>query len=92
MRPAPATPVVGGLGALSPAAPRATAVPERVVVRDGDCLWEIAAAHLPADADPATVAHAVDAWFTTNRAVVGPDPDHIEPGQVLRAPDQAGAR
>ncbi|GAA1893545.1 LysM peptidoglycan-binding domain-containing protein [Lapillicoccus jejuensis] len=83
------------LGALAPAAPRVLvgAGPHaEVVVAPGDSLWRIAAAHLPAGADPVHVARATSDWYATNRAVVGPDPDHIEPGQVLRAPDQAGGR
>ena len=62
---------------------------DRVVVR-GDCLWHIAAdsllghlGRLPSDAE---VAAAVDAWWHTNADVVGPDPDLLLPGQVLRAP------
>jgi nucleoid-associated protein YgaU len=60
-----------------------------VVVR-GDCLWDIAAAHLSADAgSPPTdveIADAVDAWWTANRPVIGPDPDLLLPGQVLHPP------
>jgi nucleoid-associated protein YgaU len=62
---------------------------EHVVVR-GDCLWRIAAADLlrrtgtePSDA---AVASAVSAWWTANAAVIGPDPDLLLPGQVLRPP------
>jgi nucleoid-associated protein YgaU len=62
---------------------------ERVVVR-GDCLWHIAAdsllgqlGRLPSDAE---VAAAVDAWWHANADVIGPDPDLLLPGQVLRAP------
>jgi nucleoid-associated protein YgaU len=62
---------------------------DRVVVR-GDCLWDIAATHLAAHAgQPPTdveVADAVSAWWTTNRAVIGPDPDLLLPGQVLHPP------
>jgi hypothetical protein len=59
------------------------------VVEPGDCLWRIAedrssAAGLdPTDAD---VARAVDRWWSTNAPVIGPDPDLIHPGQVLRPP------
>lgn len=28
------------------------------------------------------------ALYRTNRSVVGPDPDHIEPGQVLEIPKE----
>jgi nucleoid-associated protein YgaU len=63
---------------------------EHVVLR-GDCLWDIArdwlAGHRPghpvADAE---IASAVHAWWQTNAAVIGPDPDLLLPGQVLRPP------
>jgi nucleoid-associated protein YgaU len=62
---------------------------DRVVVR-GDCLWHIAAdsllgqlGRLPDDGE---VAAAVDTWWRANAEVIGPDPDLLLPGQVLRAP------
>jgi hypothetical protein len=62
---------------------------EHVVLR-GECLWDIAAADLarrtggsPTDDEVAT---AVDAWWHANAAVIGPDPDLLLPGQVLRPP------
>ncbi len=58
-----------------------------VVVRRGDTLWSIAARHLGPHPSEAEVAHAWPAWFDTNRAVVGDDPDLLLPGQVLRAPE-----
>jgi hypothetical protein len=61
----------------------------QVVVR-GDCLWHIAAARLmeirgnnPTDGE---VAAEVQAWWTANADVIGPDPDLLLPGQVLRPP------
>lgn len=59
-----------------------------VVVR-GDCLWDIAARRLSASGAPVTdaaVAARVHAWWTANADVIGPNPDLILPGQVLRAP------
>lgn len=79
-----------GPAAVPPAVPdwpSTVAADEHVVVR-GDCLWDIAAAWL-APHGPATdsqVREAVQAWWQTNAAVVGPDPDLLRPGQVLRAP------
>ncbi len=60
------------------------------VVAPGDYLWAIADARLRRAGDPSptdgAVATAVAAWWQTNRAVIGPDPDLIHPGQVLQAP------
>jgi nucleoid-associated protein YgaU len=68
-----------------------TAAGDHVVLR-GDCLWDIAAAWLygrPAgtSVSDADVQRAVQAWWQTNRAVIGPDPDLLLPGQVLRPPE-----
>jgi nucleoid-associated protein YgaU len=81
-----ASPKTGASGV--PAHPSAPA-PDRhvVVVRRGDTLWAIAAAHLPGDVDDAAIAAAWPRWYAANRAVVGPDPDLLLPGQRLHAPD-----
>lgn len=67
----------------------APAAGERVVVR-GDCLWHIAAdwlvAQLGRPPDDGEVATAVQAWWISNADVIGPDPDLLLPGQVLRQP------
>ncbi len=72
-----------------PDAPAAPSAADRVVVR-GDCLWHIAAdsllgelGRLPTDSEIATAVHA---WWTANADVIGPDPDLLLPGQVLRPP------
>jgi nucleoid-associated protein YgaU len=61
-----------------------------VVVR-GDCLWSIAENRLQQERDRAPsaseVAAAVQAWWTANRTLIGPDPDRLLPGQVLLPPD-----
>ena len=57
-----------------------------VVVHRGDTLWDIAARHLPAGATDVEIAATWPHWYEANRDVVGPDPDHIEPGQRLRPP------
>ncbi|SEO71471.1 LysM peptidoglycan-binding domain-containing protein [Trujillonella endophytica] len=73
-----------------PAAAPAGDPPGGHVVVRGDCLWEIAAADLRARTGthpaPPDVSRAVAAWWTANRDVIGPDPDLLLPGQVLRAP------
>jgi hypothetical protein len=58
-----------------------------VVVRRGDSLWSIAARHLGPDPSEAEIAEAWPTWYAANREVIGPDPDLLLPGQVLRAPE-----
>ena len=67
-------------------APAPAPAPATVVVRPGDSLWSIAAAHLPRAAGPPQVAREWPRWFAANRPVLGADPDLIRPGQVLHAP------
>jgi hypothetical protein len=68
--------------------PPAGPAPSRavVVVRPGDSLWSIAAGALGPRPTNARVALAWPRWWSTNRAVIGPDPDLILPGQRLLAP------
>ncbi len=69
--------------------PFAPASGDHVVVR-GDCLWDIAAArlseHLGRTPTDAEIARDTRAWWTTNAAVIGPDPDVLLPGQLLSPP------
>lgn len=74
----------------SPAPGPANTGGEHVVLR-GECLWEIAADWLARQrpgtpADDADVAAAVHDWWQANTSAIGPDPDLILPGQVLRPP------
>jgi hypothetical protein len=57
----------------------------RVVLR-GDTLWDIATRSLGGSPTDAEILREVTRWHDANRDVVGPDPDHILPGQILRAP------
>ena len=86
------TPVNGPVPDWPGTSPTLPAEDSHVVVRD-DCLWHIAASHLlvrsgepPTDGE---IARAVHAWWTANADVIGPDPDHLLPGQVLRPPGPA---
>ncbi|MGR7023766.1 hypothetical protein [Geodermatophilus sp. URMC 62] len=62
---------------------------DHVVLR-GECLWSIAEADLRArtglDPRDRDVAAAVARWWAANADVIGPDPDLLLPGQVLRPP------
>ena len=61
-------------------------IPVRVVVREGDSLWKLAARELGPDATAEAIAARWPAWYAANRHVIGHDPDLIYPGQVLRIP------
>ena len=71
-----------------PAADRAADRPDapvsRLQVRPGDSLWSLTAALLPAGAPGGTVTAGWRLLYAANRAVVGPDPDLLLPGQSLR--------
>lgn len=62
------------------------AVPRFLTVRPGDSLWAIAGR----DLDPGATTAEIDAhWrelYRLNRALIGPDPDLIHPGQRIRLP------
>jgi hypothetical protein len=62
-----------------------------VVVHRGDSLWSIAARYLGPDAGPAEIAAEWPRWYAVNRSVIGPNPDHLEPGQRLRPPATRGS-
>jgi hypothetical protein len=76
------TPVPRSLGT----APVLPARSSGYVVRPGDSLWKIAAEGLPPDSPPSEVAVAAARWWSANRAVIGPNPDLLHPGQVLSIP------
>ena len=69
----------------------ASATQETVVVVRGDCLWTIAAHHLPSSASDADIDGAWRLWYAANRAVIGDDPNLILPGQQLRPPITTGS-
>jgi hypothetical protein len=65
---------------------RGRAVSDHVVVRRGDTLWDIAARALGPGASDADIAASWPRWHAANRSTIGPDPDLILPGQLLRPP------
>lgn len=63
--------------------------PDRHTVVAGDTLWGLAAAELRRNGIAPTAARTSarwPAWWTANRAEVGPDPDLLHPGQQLHPP------
>ncbi len=83
--PAPAWPTDPPSSAANPARPGAASVEHRV--RPGDSLWRITAAALGPAATSRDVAAAWPTVYAANRVTIGPDPDLIKPGQLLRLPD-----
>lgn len=57
-----------------------------IVVSPGDSLWRLAAERLDPAASDAEIAITWHRLYRANRAIVGSDPDHIEPGQRLAPP------
>lgn len=57
-----------------------------VVVQPGDCLWHLAAHDLAPGATDEQISAHWRAIYRLNRALIGPDPDLIEPGQRLVLP------
>ena len=61
--------------------------PRTVEVHAGDSLWSITDDLLgPAPDDPSEIASAWPALHEANHLDIGPDPDHLEPGQELIVP------
>lgn len=75
-----------GAGAPATTAPAPARGTRTVVVRRGECLWQIASRHLGPGATTAAVAAAWPRWYAVNRAVVGPDPDAVQAGTRLVVP------
>jgi nucleoid-associated protein YgaU len=63
-------------------------VERAVVVRAGDSLWRLAERGLSAPASARAVSVRWHAIYRRNRGVIGPDPDLIHPGQVLKTPKE----
>lgn len=82
---------VGLVSGTSGAAGRSVDGPgAEVTVRQGDTLWDIAARHLGHQATDTDVAEEWPRWYAANRDLIGPDPDLIQPGQLLLAPPAEG--
>jgi len=58
-----------------------------VVVEPGDSLWRIARTLLPSGAPDSVVAATVSDLYAANHRTIGPDPDHLLPGQRLLVGD-----
>lgn len=84
----------GRAAAPDAAAPEANSAPQSspqspftVDVQPGDSLWSITDDLLGSDADqPDDISALWPSLHAANSDVIGPDPDHLEPGQVLVVP------
>lgn len=97
---APPPPTTSRSTSAARSAQRRTLAPHRaispdpgpaVVVRPGDSLWSVARAGLGPAASNRQVAAAWPAWWSTNRAAIGDDPDLLQPGTHLVPPTTAPA-
>lgn len=79
---APATPTPAPTTAPAPLPDPSRAY----MVRPGDCLWNIAASQLPANATNAAIDRAWRAIYAANRDAIGGDPNLIHPGLALTLP------
>lgn len=78
--PTPATP--GSTRAARPTTTEATTV----TVRQGECLWDLAAHELGPTATDLEVDRRWRQWYQHNRSIIGAEADLIRPGTVLTAP------
>ncbi|WP_423181816.1 LysM peptidoglycan-binding domain-containing protein [Arthrobacter sp. NyZ413] len=60
-----------------------------VVVQRGDSLWSIAARELGPLASDVEVALHWPKWYEANRQMIGDDPGHLVPGQILNPPHRS---
>lgn len=89
VRPAAPPRVSSAPEALLPALRHETTTVDQVVVHRGDNLWDITARYLGEGATDSEIAVEWPRWYEANRDVLGDDPDHIEPGQLLVPPPAA---
>jgi len=77
-----------------PNRPVTSTISDQIVhtVEPGESLWAIAAATLDADSSPAAIATQTSRWYELNRTAIGPSPDLILAGQVLRVPQPEQSR
>ena len=64
-------------------------------VEAGDSLWKIAHDHLATNNSTVTSSMIDEQWraiWESNKDVIGADPSHIKPGQVLRIDDERPAK
>lgn len=81
---------LAGTTAAPAAVPAPPAVARAHTVIAGDTLWGLATTELTAAGLPTTPARVADrwpAWWQTNRAEIGDDPNLIHVGTLLSAPD-----
>ncbi|MFC7402035.1 LysM peptidoglycan-binding domain-containing protein [Citricoccus sp. GCM10030269] len=82
-RPTPPVPAVPGSARTTETAAEQH---RSATVRQGDCLWDIAARELGPYATDLEVDRRWRQWHQHNRPAIGPDADLLIPGTVLEAP------
>ncbi|AJT41436.1 LysM peptidoglycan-binding domain-containing protein [Psychromicrobium lacuslunae] len=84
-----APPAQPGLFIAMPRRPAATKTHFQVV-RPGESLWTLTRRILGPLATDAEIAKEWPRWYLANRQLIGPDPDLLLPGQLLRPPAVKG--
>jgi hypothetical protein len=62
-----------------------------VTVHAGDSLWTIAAGELGSHGSDSQIAIEWPYWYRANRALIGRDPNLLQPGTQLRPPARTGS-
>lgn len=71
---------------LSEPNPSRTTADPTVVIKSGDCLWDLAAQELGADTSLFEIDRRWRQWWEHNRETIGPDPHVLQPGTILISP------
>ncbi len=77
--------------ATRPANPPASSPGTRIVVRDGDCLWTLAAQRLGSGATDTQIDREWRRWYKLNRTAIGTNPDLVRTGTRLLVPHSSAS-
>jgi nucleoid-associated protein YgaU len=88
-RPAPSASRSGPVVTEQHAAPGSLPTASRVMVHAGDSLWSIVGRRLGPASSAARIQAEWPRWYAANRPLIGADPNLLQPGTSLQAPQPA---